>query len=131
MGGLGGVGGGLVCGFFSDCLEYCVEEFELGGGYACGFSAAEGFSPDGLYFYGFAFEVVDEAGGFVVFHGVGDVDLFLDELLGDGVAFGCGGGLYFVHECVDLICEGLVGEDLPAVDSAGGDGEAVEGDVPD
>lgn len=87
--------------------------------------------PDGVEFEFASFEVIDEGAGFVGVHIFGVVDHVIGEGEWEGVAEGVGGVDDFVHEVAHELLElGLV-EDAFGVEVTCGDGEAVEGDVPD
>jgi len=102
-----------------------------GGVDAGGAGAAEGLAPDGFEFDFAAGEVVDEARGAVGAHGRGDAELFVNERVGDRYAVSGGGALDVVHERAGAGDERGIGADAVGGEAAGGDSEAVEGDVPD
>jgi len=103
----------------------------MGGGNAGGFGLAEGFAPDGFDFEFAPGEVVDEGGGFVGPHGAGAFDLVVGGFDGDGVPEFPGDGDGFEHECAAADFERRVGEDAVDGEVVFGDGESVEGNVPD
>ena len=96
-----------------------------------GLGDAEGVLPDCFEFNWAAFDKVNHTGGAVGFHGPGAVDLLVDKVSRDVMAEALGDGDDFFHEGADAGFELAFVEKLTGVDAAFGDGETVEGDVPD